>query len=119
MRTKASLYAILMLAMGLAVLAGCSRKPTPTDAQITIEIQSKLYSDAAIQSRQIEVQAANGVVTLSGEVSNDSERAAAASDAATIEGVKRRKDGGQYPSGAAGRGIAAGARSATGPANDT
>jgi hypothetical protein len=88
MRTKASLYAILMLAMGLAVLAGCSRKPTPTDAQITIEIQSKLYSDSAIQSRQIEVQAANGVVTLSGEVSNDTERTAAAGDAATIEGVK-------------------------------
>ena len=42
MRTKASLYAILMLAMALGVLAGCSRKATPTDAQITIEIQSKL-----------------------------------------------------------------------------
>ncbi len=88
MRTKASLYAILMLAMALGVLAGCSRKPTPTDAQITVEIQSKLYSDSAIQSRQIEVQAANGVVTLSGQVSNDSERAAAAGDAATVEGVK-------------------------------
>jgi len=88
MRTKASLYAILMLAMALGVLAGCSRKATPTDAQITIEIQSKLYSDSAIQSRQIEVQAANGVVTLSGQVSNDSERAAAAGDAATVEGVK-------------------------------
>ena len=88
MRTKASLYAILMLALALGVLAGCSQKPTPTDAQITIELQSKLYSDSAIQSRQIEVQAANGVVTLSGEVSNDAERAAAASDAATIEGVK-------------------------------
>ncbi len=88
MRTKASLYAILMLAMALGVLAGCSRKPIPTDAQITVEIQSKLYSDSAIQSRQIEVQAANGVVTLSGEVSNDAERVAAAGDAATIEGVK-------------------------------
>ncbi len=88
MRTKASLYAILMLAMALGVLAGCSRKPTPSDAQITIEIQSKLYSDSAIQSRQIEVQAANGVVTLNGQVSNDSERAAAAADAATVEGVK-------------------------------
>jgi hypothetical protein len=88
MRTKASLYAILMLAMALGVLAGCSRKATPTDAQITIEIQSKLYSDSAIQSRQIEVQAANGVVTLNGQVGNDSERAAAAGDAATVEGVK-------------------------------
>jgi hypothetical protein len=88
MRTKASLYAILMLATALGVLAGCSRKPTPTDAQITVEIQSKLYSDSAIQSRQIEVQAANGVVTLSGEVGTDAERVAAAGDAATVEGVK-------------------------------
>jgi hypothetical protein len=88
MRTKASLYAILMLALGLGVLAGCSRKPTRTDAQITIEIQSKLYSDSAIQSRQIEVQASNGVVTLSGDVSNENERTAAASDAATVEGVR-------------------------------
>ncbi len=88
MRTKTSLYAILMLALGLGVLAGCSRQATRTDAQITIEIQSKLYGDSAIQSRQIEVQASNGVVTLSGDVSNENERTAAASDAATVEGVR-------------------------------
>ena len=88
MSIKPSRYAILMVAMALAILAGCSRKATPTDAQITIEIQSKLYSDAAIKSREINVQAANGVVTLSGQVSDDSERAAAAGDAATVEGVK-------------------------------
>lgn len=88
MRTKASRYAILILALALGVWAGCSRNPTRTDAQITIEIQSKLYGDSAIHSRQIEVQAANGVVTLTGDVSNDTERAAAASDAATVEGVK-------------------------------
>ena len=88
MRTRNSLYASVMLALALALLAGCSRKPTPTDAQITIEIQSKLYSDSAVQSRQIEVQAANGVVTLAGDVSSDTERAAAASDAASVVGVK-------------------------------
>ena len=78
----------MLLALALAILAGCSRKPTRTDAQIAIEIQSKLYSDSAIKSREINVQAANGVVTLSGQVSDDSERAAAAGDAATVEGVK-------------------------------
>ncbi len=88
MRTRNSLYAIVMLAVALALLSGCSRKPIPTDAQITIEIQSKLYSDSAIKSRQIEVQAANGVVTLAGDVGSDTERAAAASDAASIAGVK-------------------------------
>lgn len=87
-RTKTSLFAILTLTLALGVLAGCSRKPTRTDAQIAIEIQSKLYSDSAIQTRQIDVQAANGVVTLSGDVGSDTERAAAASDAATTDGVK-------------------------------
>jgi BON domain len=87
-RRKGSLYAILVFALALGVLAGCSRKPTRTDAQIAVEIQSKLYRDSAIQSRQIEIQAANGVVTLAGEVGSDSERAAAASDAATVEGVR-------------------------------
>jgi hypothetical protein len=88
MRTKASLYAILMLAMVLGVLAGCSRKSTRTDAQIATEVQNKIYRDTVIQDRQIEVYAANGVVTLNGDVNNDAERALAASDAATIEGVK-------------------------------
>ena len=88
MRTKQSLYAILMLALSLGVLAGCSRKPTHTDAQIAAEIQNKIYSDSVIQNRQIEVHAANGVVTLTGDVSNDAEHTAAASDAATVEGVK-------------------------------
>jgi BON domain len=88
MRAKASLYAILVFALTLAVLAACSRKPVRTDAQIAVEIQSKLYRDSAIQSRQIEIQAANGVVTLTGEVTSDRERAAAVSDAAAIEGVR-------------------------------
>ena len=59
--------------------------PTPRFAE---ETQNKIYQRFGIQSRQIEVQAANGVVTLTGDVNNDSERAAAASDAATVEGVK-------------------------------
>jgi outer membrane lipoprotein SlyB len=88
MRSKASLYAILMFAVALGVLAGCSRKPTRTDAQIAVEVQNKIYSDSVIQSRQIEVQAANSVVTLTGDVSDDTERALAAHDAATVEGVR-------------------------------
>ncbi len=40
------------------------------------------------QSRTIAVQANNGVVTLNGNVANDSERGAAANDAATVNGVK-------------------------------
>ncbi len=87
-RTKLSLYGVWLLAVGLVVLAGCSRKPVRSDAQVAEDTQNKIYSDSSIQNPQIEVQAANGVVTLTGDVGNEAERALAARDAATVEGVK-------------------------------
>lgn len=85
--TKRYLHLILMIAI-LGLFAGCSRTTAPTDAQIATDVQSKVYGDPAVQSRQIGVQAANGVVTLSGTVNSDSERGAAASDAAMVAGVR-------------------------------
>ena len=87
MKTRASFYAFLALTLVLGVSAGCSKKAR-TDAQIASDVQTKIYSDPAIQSRQIGVQAASGVVTLSGDVTNDPERGAAANDAAAVDGVK-------------------------------
>ncbi len=87
-KTRVSRYAILLLASALVILAGCSRKPARADGQVAEEIQNKIYSDSAIQSRGIEVQASGGVITLSGDVNNDGERALAARDAATVEGVR-------------------------------
>jgi hypothetical protein len=89
MRSRAlSRYAILALVLMLGVLAGCSKKPGPSDAQIASDVQNKIYSDPWVQSRQIAVLAASGVVTLSGSATSDGERAAAANDAATINGVR-------------------------------
>ena len=90
MRIKGPLCVALTLALGLtlAMLVGCSRKPERTDAQVASDVQNKIYSDAGIQSRQISVQAAAGVVTLSGDVTSDVERNAAANDAGAIEGVR-------------------------------
>jgi len=88
MRIKGRLYLTGVLALTLAFLAGCSKKENRTDTQVAADVQSKIYSDSGIQGRQIEVQAANGVVTLSGDVSSNTERAAAANDAATTAGVK-------------------------------
>src|SRR5271165_801141 len=89
MRSKAfCLYAIFALALTLGVLAGCSRKPGPSDAQIASDVQNKIYSDPGIQSRQVAVLATGGVVTLSGDVTSDTERSAAANDAAAIDGVR-------------------------------
>jgi outer membrane lipoprotein SlyB len=88
MKIKAPFYTAVTLALSLAILAGCSRKVERTDAQVAADVQNKIYSDAGIQSRQISVQAADGVVTLSGDVSSDTERATAGSDAGAVEGVK-------------------------------
>jgi hypothetical protein len=74
--------------LSLAFLAGCSRKAGRTDAQVASDVQNKIYADPGIQSRQISVQAANGLVTLNGDVNSDVERNAAANDAGSIDGVR-------------------------------
>ena len=88
MGNKACLLLVGVFALALGLVTACSRTPARTDAQVATEVQNRVYSDSAVQSRQIDVQAAAGVVTLSGTVGSDTERAAAASDAATVAGVK-------------------------------
>ena len=75
-------------ALLLAALSGCNKAPARTDAQVAAEVQNKINSDSGITSREIGVQSANGVVTLSGDVDSEVERVSAASDAATVAGVK-------------------------------
>ncbi len=78
--------ALLLLALSLSV--ACSRSKAPNDAQILGQVQTQLSSNSNLQGKQIQVQSSNGVVTLSGTVSSDFERTAAASDAAQVEGVR-------------------------------
>jgi hypothetical protein len=87
MRARVSVLApvvALIVVLGLGV--ACTRGPS--DAQIANQVQSKIATDSNIQSKQIGVQSANGVVTLSGNVANEMERAAAGNDAAQVAGVK-------------------------------
>jgi BON domain len=72
--------AILMLGMG------CSKKLD--DAQMTSQVQAKFSQDSGLASKQLSVQANDGVVTLSGTVDNTAQRDAAGSQAASIPGVK-------------------------------
>jgi hypothetical protein len=74
--------ALLVLAAG----TGCQR-PRSAD-QISQDVRSRINGDQAVQSRQYTVAAQDGVVTLSGYVNSDQERAAAAADAAQVDGVK-------------------------------
>ena len=87
MKLRASLVlpVILLAAMGMTI--ACSK--APHDSQISSQIQDKLNGDSGLQGKQLSVQSADGVVTLSGYVDNDTQRDAASRYASTIPGVRQ------------------------------
>ncbi len=94
MRPRLPLFmmGILMSAL-LGVTLACSQiqhtnAATTDDPQITSTIQAKLYANPAVLTKSISVETANGVVTLAGTASTDTERTAAAAEAANVPGVK-------------------------------
>lgn len=75
--------------LGLLFAVGCNKSATPrTDSQVAADIQNKINSDANLPNKQIAVGSNNGVVTLTGTVSSENERLAAANDASQVDGVK-------------------------------
>lgn len=74
--------------VGVILLAaiGCAKKLD--DAKMSSEIQSRFSQDSGLASKQLTVQANNGVVTLTGTVDNAAQRDAAAQQAASVSGVK-------------------------------
>lgn len=80
----AVLFVTLLLISGLVI--GCTR--ARSDAQIASDVQSKIQTDGNVQNKQLTVQSSNGVVVLSGTVSSELERTAAANDAGQVAGVK-------------------------------
>lgn len=79
-----------MLAMVLALSACSGTKQT--DESITQAIQAKYYSDPQMKNEEIQIEVANGDVTLSGEVSNEDAHAKALELAGAIPGVKEVND---------------------------
>ena len=84
---------------GAAATTGTSASPsspppvaTSDDTRITMSIQSKYFMDDRIKGRHIIVTTNAGVVTLTGEIADDTERAEALLLARTTEGVKRVED---------------------------
>ena len=67
-------------------MSGCAKKPD--NAKISSEVQGKFSQDSGLSSKQLAVQANDGVVTLEGTVDNDAQREAAARQAASIAGVR-------------------------------
>jgi hypothetical protein len=87
LRTRTTSHAFIMgLILMLGIGVGCARKPD--DAKISSDIQSKFGQDSGLSSKQLTVQASNGVVTLGGAVDNEAQREAAARQAASVDGVK-------------------------------
>jgi hypothetical protein len=81
--------AIVSLALSVALLAalGCSK--TVDDATLTTNVKAALSGDAAISQQAVQVAVQQGVVTLSGNVSDDTASSVAAQDAARVTGVKQ------------------------------
>jgi hyperosmotically inducible periplasmic protein len=64
----------------------------PDDALVTARVESKFFVDDRVKGRRIDVDTQKGVVTLSGQVADESERAQALLLARTTEGVARVED---------------------------
>ncbi|MBZ5505782.1 MAG: BON domain-containing protein [Acidobacteriia bacterium] len=83
---KRNLWVVLV---SLALLAvGCSRVGSRTDAQVASDVQNKINGDSNVPDKQLNINVNGGTVTLTGSVSSDAARNAAANDAAQVEGVK-------------------------------
>lgn len=80
-----SMYSCIVAA-SLVLGLGCAKKLD--DAKMSSDIQAKFSQDSGLSSKQLTVQANNGVVTLSGTVDNQAQRDAAGVQAASIAGVK-------------------------------
>ena len=80
-------YAVLLCAAATLTVTAC-RKPAPSDAILTVAVQTRMAADSALSSETIQTSAQTGIVTLTGSVSNDAARSLAANDAAAVPGVR-------------------------------
>src|SRR5258706_5729389 len=62
----------IALAIVLGMGSGCARKPD--DAKISSNVQGKFSQDSGLASKQLTVQASDGVVTLAGSVDKHRQR---------------------------------------------
>jgi hypothetical protein len=84
---------IAALVMTLALtFSGCSlfkSSSAPNDAAIVSSIQSKLYQDPVLKTRDVRVVSQQGVVVLSGTVGSDQEKSTVEQIAQNADGVKQ------------------------------
>src|SRR6267154_626547 len=84
--TAGKSFSVSLLLGILTIGLACTK--APDDSQLTSQIQSRLNQDSGLHDKQITVQTAGGVVTLSGTVENETQREAAARRASETPGIK-------------------------------
>ena len=92
----ANRYSRILQTVAVLVLVGfvisCKTTSSPgrqiDDAAIKTSVKAKMAADVRLSTlTNIEVNSTNGVVTLSGQVANESDRAQAAAVARSVDGV--------------------------------
>jgi len=78
---------VMVSTLGL-VLGGCKSKPAVDDASLSTQVKSRIASDSALAGQPIQTSVNNGVVTLSGTVTDDTARTLAGNDVAQVAGVR-------------------------------
>jgi hypothetical protein len=82
--TAASIFAVAVVPV-----TGCRAKaPAVDDTSLNAAVQSRLQSDPGLAGQPVQEAVQDGVVTLSGNVSNEAARSLAANDAAEVSGVR-------------------------------
>lgn len=88
-KTKIATMALL-LAVGFT--ASCGRFGAPSDDAITTDIKAKMFSEPALKNASVDVSSKGGVVTLTGQVPDDTARLAAYKIATQEKGVTKVND---------------------------
>jgi osmotically-inducible protein OsmY len=81
----------VLSAFAVAVLAACSSLPVPpagSDAALAAEIRARLSSDTLTDRQNIGVSVSEGIVTLSGNVSNQGVKSRAKDIVRGVDGIK-------------------------------
>ena len=77
---------LVLAALALFAMEGCHK--TVDDATLTSNVKSALAADSAIGQQPVQVAVQQGVVTLTGNVSDDTASSVAAEDAAKVSGTR-------------------------------
>ena len=77
-------FAAIVAAAGLVVTVACAQ----TDAGISTNVKAKMAADDTVKAYQIDVDTANGVVTLNGRVASRAMADRATTIARNTNGVK-------------------------------